>query len=73
MAHRMLAEILMRQERWNGALAEYKAAVLHSKRLLKDHPEAREIEVKSNNARAAAEAYAQVFEQIGAKGDVGTE
>jgi superkiller protein 3 len=64
MVHRTLGEVLMKQESWAAAAAEFRAAVLHSKRLVEKHPELKEIKLNPDEPRAAAEAYAQAFAQI---------
>jgi tetratricopeptide (TPR) repeat protein len=62
--HQMLGELLVKQESWAEAAAEFKATVLHSKRLVEKHPELAEIELDANNPRATVDAYAQGFARI---------
>lgn len=62
--HRHLATIFLREERFEEALAEYGAAILHGKDLTEKYPELAAIQQQGGEPRAMAEAFEQAFETI---------
>lgn len=62
LVHRLLAEILMRESDYEGAVDEFKAAILHGKKLAERHPEV--LTIVPGNSRQTAEAYQKVFVKI---------
>lgn len=60
--HRLLAEIMMREENYPAALDECKAAVLHSGRIREGHPP--EFEVRGSDYKAAAEAFLRACPEV---------
>ncbi len=64
LTHRLLGEILMQEGAYPDAVAEFQAAVLHSKRLVEMHPDLLTIQSIDGNDRTTAEAYQSAFAQI---------
>lgn len=64
LAHRLLGDILIQEGAYLDAVAEFQAAVLHSKGLVEIHPELLTIQSVDGNDRATAEAYHRAFAQI---------
>ena len=54
----------MRESDYDGAVAEFKAAVLHGKKLAEKYPEVLAIAPVSGDSRKTAEAYQNVFVKI---------
>ena len=64
LTHRLLGEILMQEGAYPDAVAEFQAAVLHSKRLVETHPDLLTIQSIDGNDQITAEAYQRAFAQI---------
>ena len=64
LTHRLLGEILMQEGAYPDAVAEFQAAILHSKRLVETHPDLLTIQSIDGNDRITAEAYERAFAQI---------
>ena len=66
MVHRLLADMFFSQGQFGEALAEYKAALIHGKKLIEKHPELLEVaKTAGSDDQAAATAYHSVFATIG--------
>lgn len=63
-AHRLLGDILTQEGAYSDAVAEFQAAVLHSKPLVEIHPELLTIQPIDGDDRVTAEAYQRAFAQI---------
>lgn len=64
LTHRLLGETLMQEGAYPDAVAEFQAAVLHSKRLVETHPDLLTVQSIDGNDRTTAEAYQSAFAQI---------
>ena len=64
LVHRLLAEVLMKEEKYSEAVAEFNAAILHSKKLVEKHPELLAITSVEGDDKKTAESYKEAFEKI---------
>jgi tetratricopeptide (TPR) repeat protein len=62
--HRLLADILMQERSYTEAVAEFEAAVLHSKNLVEKHPELTAVQRVAGNDQKTAEAYQLCFAKV---------
>ncbi|SFL84866.1 tetratricopeptide repeat protein [Nitrosomonas communis] len=62
--HRLLAEIMMRQNLYADAIDEFKAAIFHGKDLEKKYPELLSIPHRSGEEQQTAKAYKEIFDRI---------
>jgi tetratricopeptide (TPR) repeat protein len=64
LVHRLLAEVLMKEEKYSEAVAEFNAAILHGKKLVEKHPELLTITPVKGDDKKTAESYKEAFEKI---------
>jgi tetratricopeptide (TPR) repeat protein len=64
LVHRLLAEVLMSEEKYGEAVAEFNAAILHSKKLVEKHPELLAITPVGGDDKKTAESYLEAFEKF---------
>ena len=64
LVHRLLAEVLMKEEKYSEAVAEFNAVILHSKKLVEKHPELQAITSVEGDDKKTAESYKEAFEKI---------
>ena len=65
LVHRLLGDILIKEGLYSDAIAEFQAAILHSKRLVEMYPDLMAVQsVTGNDDRKIAEAYQEAFAKI---------
>ncbi len=67
LTHRLLGDVFLEERTYSEAVAEYRAAVLHSKKLVENYPDFLKIQAidhEDNQAQAVAQAYKNAFAKI---------
>ena len=64
LVHRLLAEVLMKEEKYSDAVVEFNAAILHGKKIVEKHPELLAITPVEGDDKKTAESYKEAFEKI---------
>lgn len=71
--HRLIAEVSMLQGENREAIAEFKAAILHGKKLTEKHPELLAVAVVAGDDRLTAEAYQRAFQKVDIDNTISSE
>ena len=64
MVHRLLAELFVAQGQYDLAVAEYKAALIHGKKLVEKYPELLDVAKTPGDDKVVAAAYGVAFSKI---------